>query len=67
MVKKSERWFSRDTVCVAMEEGDRWLSFSLRRSLERCRLLMVGLLIKAKGYVTMYSIYDWYYGEGSVA
>jgi hypothetical protein len=42
-------------IYVAKEEGDRWLSFSLRGSLERCRLLIVGLLSKEKGYVIIYS------------
>ncbi len=69
--RKKARWLKRvkyglAETCVAKEEGDRWLSFSLRGSVERCRLLMVGLLSKAKGYVTMY-IAGWFYGEGSVA
>ncbi len=41
--RKKARWLKRvkggsAEICVAKEEGDRWLSFSMRGSLERCRL-----------------------------
>jgi hypothetical protein len=51
VVKKSERWFSSAEICVAKEEGP----MAMGGSLERCRLLMVGLLSKEKGYVIIYS------------